>query len=517
MSGGMTLGDLLSRPEYHEVHQFSGGPEALYRPLHGIHSTEYEHPAEWVEPGWVILTLGFRLRRNPEAQRALVVELDEAGVTALGLGLGSAFKAPPKAMLAEARTRGFPVFTIPLTTSFRDMIRDVYQALLSDDLRGYQRLVSMQHHLLDAFDDRHPEETVLIRLASLVQATAAVLGPGGQVERATGPVAGETIWPEIASRPQTVMEFEVGGSQVAAVPITRTTPARWLVAVSRSGPHRSPTTKHALRITAPLLSAMSRLNETARAQELEIKASLLAELAQPSTKVDLPGLLSRAAVVGIDFTAPVTVARFAVRSPEKAADELPASLATALQSLAIPHLVRAERAGALALIQADARVCEEALSSCLAAVARLGAVMAIGRPVKEPAEIAASAADAALCLAQLLRTNGGRVLRYQELDLDAMMLSEVPYERVEGKIAEILGALEEQPRLRETLEAYFEHDLDVAKTAAALFLAPNSMRYRLRRIEELLGRSLRSPATISVLHMALMSDQRSTPGPSAPG
>ena len=515
MGRGMTLRDLLSRPEYHEVRQCTGGPEALYRPLHGIHSTEYEHPAEWVEPGWVILTLGFRLRRNPEAQRTLIVELDEAGVTALGLGLGSAFNAPPRAMLAEARKRGFPVFTIPLTTSFRDMIRDVYQALLSDDLRGYQRLVSMQHHLLDAFDDRHPEETVLIRLASLVPTTAAVLGPGGRVERATGPVPGEAIWREIASRPQTVMEFEVAGWQVAAVPIRRTTPVRWLVAVSRSGSRRSPTTKHALRITAPLLSAMSRLNETARAQELEVKASLFAELAQPSTKVDLPGLLSRAAAFGIDFTAPVTVARFALRRSENAAKELQTSLATTLQSLAVPHLVRAERADVLALMQGDETAREEALASCLAAVTSLHGVMAIGRPVTAPEEIPASVADAALCIAQLLRTNGGRALHYHELDLDAMMLSEVPYERVEGKIVEILGALEAHPQLRETLEAYFEHDLGVAETAAALFLAPNSMRYRLRRIEKILGRSLRSPATISVLHMALTSDRRSRLGPPA--
>jgi PucR family transcriptional regulator, purine catabolism regulatory protein len=147
----------------------------------------------------------------------------------------------------------------------------------------------------------------------------------------------------------------------------------------------------------------------------------------------------------------------------------------------------------------------------------LDAVMVTGRPVTELGEIPASVADTALCLAQLRRTNGRRVLRYEELDLDAVMLSEVPYERVEGKIAEILGALEQHPRLRETLEAYFEHNLDVVETAAALFLAPNSMRYRLRRIEEVLGRSLRSPATISMLHMALMSDQRRIPGPPAAG
>ena len=68
--------------------------------------------------------------------------------------------------------------------------------------------------------------------------------------------------------------------------------------------------------------------------------------------------------------------------------------------------------------------------------------------------------------------------------------------------------LDAHPQLRETLVAYFEHDLDVPATAAALHLHPNSLRYRLSRLEELLGGSLKHPATIAELHIALMGDAR---------
>jgi sugar diacid utilization regulator len=47
------------------------------------------------------------------------------------------------------------------------------------------------------------------------------------------------------------------------------------------------------------------------------------------------------------------------------------------------------------------------------------------------------------------------------------------------------------PTLRKTLRAFVEADLRVADTAKALSLHPNSLRYRLRRINELTGRDPR--------------------------
>ena len=42
----------------------------------------------------------------------------------------------------------------------------------------------------------------------------------------------------------------------------------------------------------------------------------------------------------------------------------------------------------------------------------------------------------------------------------------------------------------ETLEAYINHGCDLKATAKALFLHPNSLRYRLKKIEEVLERDL---------------------------
>ena len=50
--------------------------------------------------------------------------------------------------------------------------------------------------------------------------------------------------------------------------------------------------------------------------------------------------------------------------------------------------------------------------------------------------------------------------------------------------------------------------MDVNATAEAMHVHPNTLRYRLSRVEKLLGRSLRNPATIAKLSLALLASPR---------
>ena len=60
--------------------------------------------------------------------------------------------------------------------------------------------------------------------------------------------------------------------------------------------------------------------------------------------------------------------------------------------------------------------------------------------------------------------------------------------------------------LHEALSAYFAHDLDIAATAASLHMHRNSLRYRLARAEQVLGRSLKQPSTIAAVYLALVAE-----------
>ena len=127
--------------------------------------------------------------------------------------------------------------------------------------------------------------------------------------------------------------------------------------------------------------------------------------------------------------------------------------------------------------------------------------MAVGRAIRDITGVPVSLRDARLAAAR-------GVVSYEDLDLASLLLSDAAPERLEPRVERIASVLREHPPLHEALVAYFAHDLDVSATAAELHLHPNSLRYRLSRLEELLGCSLKHPATIAELYIALLADAR---------
>ena len=99
-----------------------------------------------------------------------------------------------------------------------------------------------------------------------------------------------------------------------------------------------------------------------------------------------------------------------------------------------------------------------------------------------------------------------RMMRFEDFDLGTFMVSEIPPERLGPKVDEILSVLRANPALYEALGAYFAHDLDIASTAESLHMHRNSLRYRLARAEQLLGRSLKQPSAIAAVYLALVAE-----------
>ena len=108
--------------------------------------------------------------------------------------------------------------------------------------------------------------------------------------------------------------------------------------------------------------------------------------------------------------------------------------------------------------------------------------------------------------AELAAGHGRGLTHFDDFELGTFVLSEIPAARLAPKVDAILSALRANPPLHEALKAYFEHDLDIAATAAALHMHRNSLRYRLARAEQVLGRSLKQPATITTVYLALVAD-----------
>lgn len=93
-------------------------------------------------------------------------------------------------------------------------------------------------------------------------------------------------------------------------------------------------------------------------------------------------------------------------------------------------------------------------------------------------------------------------------DLTAIRIfDEIKDKRVLRSIErQVLGKLldnKDDAELLRTLEAYFNTECNAKETAAVLFIHENTMRYRLRKIENLLGRDLRRHNDVFELELAI--------------
>jgi purine catabolism regulator len=169
----LRLADLLAEEAF-GLELLSGGEAAGERDVRGAHAVEVEAPTRWLARDWIMLTTGVRLRGNTDAQRTLVPQLEEAGASALGFGVGLGFKRVPPALVAVAQEHEFPVFAVPYETPFREIIRFVDSSLTSGEEQVFRRLTALQRYLIDALRTPRPEQAMVERLARFLDASAAL-------------------------------------------------------------------------------------------------------------------------------------------------------------------------------------------------------------------------------------------------------------------------------------------------------------------------------------------------------
>lgn len=493
-----------------------GGERARERRISGVHAIEIERPARWLAPDWVMLTTGVRLVDAPDAQAALPGELADAGVTALGFGCELEFEAVPERLLRAAEEIDFPVFAIPLRTPFREIEAFVQHSLLSTEMRSLQRLSSMQRYLVDALYSFEPQRTVVHRLAALLEASAAVISPDGRVLEGVGELPGD-LTSVLTDPVPGVRDVELGDWRVVATPIVPDADdpdGRWIVVatVGRGLHHR--VTRPVLQAAAPLLAAVGRLEETVRQQDRAVRRSLLEDLI--SHAGDEQSLVARASASGIDLHRPAAIVTLdGAGGPldREARDRLERRTVDRLTTRGLDHLSSYVDDHVVALVSLPAG---EAPDELLDDLADGDALVGVGRPGTGAASVARSAADAAVAIQLAGEAGTRRWQRYEDVDLPALVVGHVPLERLGPQVERITAALDSRPGLREALLAYFAHDQDITLSAQALHLHPNSLRYRLGRLADALGRPLRDPWTIAALVLALEIERRGPEGGTAP-
>jgi sugar diacid utilization regulator len=126
--------------------------------------------------------------------------------------------------------------------------------------------------------------------------------------------------------------------------------------------------------------------------------------------------------------------------------------------------------------------------------------MVVGTPCRDLAEDR-SCTLACVHLHDLL---GRRpVIWLEELEPLTILFDSNEADRLDRFVRSVLGGVSERPELLATLRAYYAAGRNRAKAARALNVHVNTLRYRLERIETLLGQPIADPAKEAAIQLAI--------------
>lgn len=269
-------------------------------------------------------------------------------------------------------------------------------------------------------------------------------------------------------------------------------------------------------VQCALTIAFSMSKEAQQAEAaVRLSHELLGELLSPSSSSRRVSLSARAAVLGHDLAVPHVAAMFVPTQssglPHGGTESLVRRLASLVSGTSPRPIVGQVSGRALVLLPEhggrDALREPERLGRNLqAAFPDAGIKVVVGPSTTTMATIRSSCQTLEHA-ASLLRPDSPLVIDLSELGVMGLLLetgSGAMLSRFADKVLAGLPAGDKGDKLLETLRVWLESGMSTQATSTTMHLHQNTVSYRLRRSEELLGLDLRQPQDLLSLQLAIL-------------
>lgn len=157
------------------------GEDRLDVPVRWAHASELTDPVPYMEGGELLLITALKLdAESPEAMRRYVRRLVGAGVVGLGFAVGVHYEDIPKALVDAAAEEDLPLLEVPRRTPFLAISKAVSAAIAADQYRAVTAGFAAQRELTKQALTGGPDG-LLTALASQVNGWAALFDASGAV------------------------------------------------------------------------------------------------------------------------------------------------------------------------------------------------------------------------------------------------------------------------------------------------------------------------------------------------
>ncbi|GGK83977.1 PucR family transcriptional regulator [Sphaerisporangium melleum] len=467
------------------------GQDALERPVRWVAVSELEDPTPFLEGDELVLTTGMRLR--PAGAPAYVARLVRRGVAGLGFGVGLGHEEVPAELVEAAARAGLPLVEVPRGTPFIAIGKAVSEMIAAERYEELGDAFAAQGRLTRAALGGGGMAAVVRRLATEIHGWAALFDETGAVLHTAGAGAddgAEQVRDELGRLRGTdgaPASLALSGphEHVIVLPLGDQRRISGFFAVG--GPRPFSPVGHTVVNTAGSLLALSLEQRRGRlAAERRVNAAvlrlLLAGERDSATDV-LAALPAGQEARDLLGDGPLVVVACLPDDAEELQDALPGFTAP-LDDLVVA-LAPADRAAPLAEIAAR------------------GGRAGLSAPV-DPSDLVTGLSQARRALAF-----ADPVMRFPDL-AGQRLLALVDPGLLSGFAAALLAPLREygsRADLADSLRVYLECNGHWDAAAQRLGVHRHTLRYRMRRVSELLGRDLDDPGVRAELWVALAAPE----------
>jgi purine catabolism regulator len=514
------------------------GAAGLDREVRRVNVMEVPDILPWVKPHELLLTTGFPLRAassaggalNPGAFCRLVTDLDGRGLSAIAIKLGRYLDELPPAVLDVADKIGMPVLRVPDGVAFDDVITDVFTELVDRQTGAMARADDLHRALAAIVLEGGDLPQIADEVARLLDAAVLICTPDGRVRAEggtprtrqalrelplfhdTGRFLVEQLRPGIQASPGlrtgelALVSIVAGGTdhgRIAAYRPGGSLPPPGVQALERAA------TVAALAITKQL--AVSAVEDKYRGDYLrDVLAgdagdaeAVVAHCTSLGWDVGRPMVVVVAELDPEDIRRPAAPAPISPRSPQ---ERFTAAWQQVVRSRDKAAPVVGFSSEVVALLPVDVTddgadpkdAMNRTVDAVVASVAgdrgggRRSFCAGVSRLVVDPSGIAQAYTEARKAVAVGRRVRGpGSVSHFDSLGVHRLLSLVPDASELRSFATEVLGDLArdtaEATDLRHTLQTLLDTNLNVAETARVLHFHYNTLRYRIGKLERIVG------------------------------
>jgi len=546
----LTVGDLLRDLDV----RLLAGERGLHLPVRWVHISELLDPTPWLSGGELLLTTGMQLD-TPAQAGEFAARVADHHLAGLGFGTGFKHATVPESLLEVAAEREFPVFEVPYEVPFIAVTEAAFTQLVNEQYAVLRRALAAQERLERIVLSERGLDALVGALATLIGAAVLVFDARGEplqqhaFRRPIEPDVLEALRSEVRERARrrearAFMPTLLDGNQGLALPVAADgtprpvgagggpgrAPEAWLVAIKDAGP-LSDFDRLTLHQAVTIVALELLRSRVAGDTERRLAGDVLDAIVRG--ELTGPELARRLGPFGLSERVAAIVLKRA-GDGRGSGTSVETALWAALREEAMRALVASVGPLACALVPGGGGSEDELVALgervAVAAGSELGAEVRVGIGRAVPVVDArrsfheARCALEALALGAVAIDNGNgagpasaseerhRVATYKDLGSFQLLLSLQDDEALRLFCDSILGPIEasEGPyggELMRSLEAFIEENGQWERAARRLYCHRHTLRYRIRRVEELTGRNLGSARDRIEFWLALQGRQ----------